>query len=231
MESLVKILIVDDDDVCRELLRETIAGQEVEIFLAADGIEALKFLHADALDILITDLNMPRMDGLKLLAEARGIHPHIVSIIITGYGTLESAIEAIRQGAYDYIQKPFKIGQIEIVTRNAIEKIKILRDKARLLQELEGAYQRVQALETEFRDLTEKGKSPAGEEASEGGYYYLPRHALPLFCLDVPRRTPAEEVLLKLERLMQLKSEGVINEQEFLLLKKTIIGNLEFEKL
>ncbi|NLJ27072.1 MAG: response regulator [Deltaproteobacteria bacterium] len=126
LESPIRILIADDDDLCREILRDAIQGEDVFVKIAADGVDALEMLGSSPFDILITDLNMPRMDGLTLLGHARELHPHILSIIITGFGSLESAIEAIRRGAYDYVQKPFKLEEISVAIRNAKEKITIL---------------------------------------------------------------------------------------------------------
>jgi DNA-binding NtrC family response regulator len=114
VESPVKILVVDDDEICREILKDSIGQWGVEVGLASDGLEGLEKLAAGPFDILITDINMPRMDGLTLLREAKQRYPHILTIIITGYGSLESAIEAIRQGTYDYMQKPFKIEELAV---------------------------------------------------------------------------------------------------------------------
>lgn len=226
METPVRILIVDDDDVCRELLKGAIDSESVEIALAADGMEALQYLRENPVDILITDLNMPHMDGLELLREAGRIHADILTIIITGYGTLESAIAAIRRGAYDYVQKPFKIEQISVVTRNAVDKIKILRDKARLLKELESAYLRVQTLEREFHELS----VPHQELQSQGPYYLASRQTLPLALFEKPRMKGVDTVLGKLERLRQLKKEGTITEKEFIALKRTVLSHLELEE-
>ena len=226
METPVKILIVDDDDVCRELLRGAIDGEGIEISLAADGLEALQCLHASPYEILITDLNMPHMGGLELLAEAVRVCADILTIIITGYGTLESAIEAIRRGAYDYIQKPFKIEQIAVVTRNAVDKIKILRDRAKLLEELESAYHRVQSLEREFHELSVKHK---GLEA-QSPFFLSSRQTLPLSFFEKPQVNNVDVVLGKLERLRQLRREGTISENEFLVLKRTIFSSLELEE-
>lgn len=230
METPVKILVVDDDDVCRELLRGAIEGDGVEIALAADGVEALKSLQKGPCDILITDLNMPHMGGLELLAEASRLYADILTIIITGYGTLESAIEAIRRGAYDYIQKPFKIEQIAVVTRNAVDKIKILRERAKLLEELDAAYRRVQVLEMEFQQLSANHQGLEPENRFPSPYYLSSRHPLPLSFFEKPSRKAVDEVLSKLERLRQLRREGAISENEFAVLKKTVFSSLELEE-
>jgi DNA-binding NtrC family response regulator len=225
LESPVKILVVDDDEVYRELLSDALEELEVEVVLCGDGVEALEKLQESFFDILITDLNMPRMDGLKLVGHARQLYPQILAIIITGYGSLESAIEAIREGAYDYVQKPFKIEQIKIVSRNAIEKIQILRDKAELLKQLEVAYRRLQSLETECHSKQNCGDVAPSQSALEGVYSLSPRQAVPLYFLDTPYE-PSDHILTKLERMKELRREGVITDNEFSLLKKIIINKL-----
>lgn len=230
MEPPIKILIVDDDDVCRELLQEATQEEGVEVILAANGMEALKKLSSGAVDILITDLNMPRMDGLKLLAHAREIYPNILAIIITGYGSMETAIDAIRKGAYDYILKPFKIERIAVVARNAIEKVRILREKTRLLQELELAYRRLQTLETRLHPPEERHEAvKAAEAALVSSVFLFPRHSMPLSVLEAPEEASAR-ILAKLERLQELKREKVIDEREFSALKSVIIDSLGSEK-
>jgi len=221
----IKVLIVDDDQICREILRETLESQEITVALAGDGLEGLDKLSTEPFDILITDLNMPRMDGLTLLQEAREHYPHI---IITGYGSLESAIEAIRKGTYDYIQKPFKIEEIQIVTRNAIEKIKLVREKQRILEELRSAYHKLNQIEAEQGS---RESSPARESDDGLGHTLntislFPRHTLPLALFE---KLPEESggVLAVLERLKDLRQQGIINDGELDLLKKRVLDRLD----
>ena len=227
MDPPIKVLIVDDDQICREILRETLESQEIEVALAGDGLEGLDRLSSQPFDILITDLNMPRMDGLTLLQEAREHYPHILTIIITGYGSLESAIEAIRKGTYDYIQKPFKIEEIQIVTRNAIEKITMLREKQRILEELGLVYRKLNQIEAQ------QGKSEKTPQEGDDGFVQtlntialFPRHMLPLSLFE---KSPDESggVLAVLERLKDLRQQGIINDDELDLLKKRVLGRMD----
>jgi YesN/AraC family two-component response regulator len=224
----IKVLIVDDDQICREILRETLGSQEVEVALACDGIEGLDKLSEEPFDILITDLNMPRMDGLTLLQEAREHYPHILTVIITGYGSLESAIEAIRKGTYDYIQKPFKIEEIQIVTRNAIEKIRMLREKHRILEELGLAYRKLNQIEAQ-RGSREKALSEGADDRSNeilNSMCLFPRHTLPLSLFE---RLPEEpgRVLSVLERLKDLRQQGIINDDELDRLKRRVLDRMD----
>jgi DNA-binding NtrC family response regulator len=222
VDCTLNILIVDDDDLCRGLIGDAIDSENVNIFLASDGIEALSILNEDNIDILITDLNMPKMDGLVLIDHARQINPNIISIIITGFGSLESAIKAIRQGAYDYVQKPFSVERIALVARNAVEKARILRDKTRLLRELDTAYQSLKILETQSGANEESESRKVGHNLSNEAHYVLAQQALPLFYYDSPVHS-SSQLLSHLERLNKLKRSGGISDDEFALLKMRII--------
>jgi YesN/AraC family two-component response regulator len=224
VEQPVKILIADDDAVCCEILRDAIQGEGVEIQLAADGTEALERIYEKPYDILITDLNMPRMDGLTLLRNARQWQPEILAIIISGYASLDSAIEAIHQGAYDYIQKPFKIEEIKVPVRNAIEKVRVLRERANLLQELQAAYQKLKRLEAELHQWQTGESENSDKESPMSSYFLFPGATIPLF--DTPKKDP-DNVLVALERLRELKRSQVIDEDEFERLKKMFLNKTE----
>jgi DNA-binding response OmpR family regulator len=229
VEETIRVLIADDDEVCREILQDAIQKEGVEVVLASDGIEALERLSEDPSDILISDLNMPRMDGLTLLKNARQKHPHILTIIITGYGSLQSAIEAIRLGAYDYIQKPFKIEEITVATRNAIDKVKSGKEKALLLKELEALHHKLELLEA-VRNLGPKeDKGLLSESGSDASLCLFSRSGLPLRFLEVPDESPSR-VLAALESLKELRRDGTIDDLEFQRLKKFIIEKIESGK-
>ncbi|NLI82491.1 MAG: response regulator [Deltaproteobacteria bacterium] len=229
LEQRIKVLIADDDEVCREILEDAIRKEGAEVVLASDGVEALDRLSQEPADILVSDLNMPRMDGLTLLKHARQQHPQILTIIITGYGSLQSAIEAIRLGAYDYIQKPFRIEEITVATRNAIDKVRILREKTFLLKELENLHQKLELLEAarNIRSQEEKGLQAANSK--ESSLCLFSGIGLPLRFLEVPDEDPSR-VLNALENLKELRRDGTISEHEFLRIKKFIIEKIESSK-
>jgi len=230
----VKILIVDDDEVYRDVLKDAIVQENTELSLAASGEEALQLLESSPFDILITDLNMPGIDGLTLLKKARQLYPDILTLIITGYGSLESAVEAIRSGAYDYIQKPFRIDQVAVSTRNAVDRVRILRERQALMEELEKAYLRLQQLEGEARkqgclEESEEEAPLVGEAAHSKGrprMVWVPGRALPLDVLEGPKDAMAQ-VLTDLERLKELRRERIVDEAEFERLKKIILRNVD----
>ena len=123
---MANILIVDDDDALREVLVEAVQGFGHEVKSAGDGVEALQIYRQHKIDLVVTDLKMPQMDGLELLKEIRIIRADAIVLMITGYPTIDSAVHAIRLGAYDYVTKPFKVEHIEVVIRRALEKKRLL---------------------------------------------------------------------------------------------------------
>lgn len=222
----VKIVIADDDDLCRGLIKDSINMNNLDIHLASNGVEALSLVKEKNIDLLITDLNMPQLDGLSLINLSRQINPDIVSIIITGFGSLESAIKAIQQGAYDYVQKPFSVERITVVARNAVEKIRTLKEKSKLLRELETAYQRLKLLESRPQTMEKhEERSETLHPVAKDAYYVLSKSALPLFCYDSSLHS-SSRVLSHLERLSELKREGAVSDHEFDALKEHIIKQL-----
>ena len=121
-----RILIVDDEDDLREMLAETVRSLGHEVESGADGEEGLRLYKQQEFDLVITDLKMPKMDGLTLLREVKLLRPDAVVLMITAYPTIDSAVQAIKLGAYDYVTKPFKIEQIEVVVRRAVEKKRLM---------------------------------------------------------------------------------------------------------
>ena len=109
------VLVVDDDDFVRLSLQHLLEAHGYRVFSAVGGKEALELLEREAIDLVLTDLRMPGMDGLELLARVKGRWPHIAVILLTGYSSLNSAIQALRHGADDYLLKP--CGEQEMIER------------------------------------------------------------------------------------------------------------------
>ncbi len=115
-----RILIVDDEEAVRELLAKTLTMADYDAETVSDGPAALDRLRAAEYDLLITDLKMPGMDGLSVIREARRLRPDLAVIIITGYSTEASAIEAINLGVSGYLTKPFRLPRILATTARAL---------------------------------------------------------------------------------------------------------------
>ena len=144
-----RVLVVDDEKSMRELLAITLERQGYEVSVAEDGEVAIQAVRRDGFDVIITDLRMPNADGLQVLRAAKEHTPETVVIVITAVGSTETAVEAMKLGAYDYITKPFKLDEIHLIIRRALER-KRLRD--------ENLYLRKQ-LETQHRFDNIVGKS------------------------------------------------------------------------
>src|SRR5208282_1051683 len=118
---MARILIVDDQDMMRDSLAGTLAREGHEVIAANDGPAAVSRLSSSRFDLLITDLKMPKMTGLELLAEARKTRPEMPVVLMTAFATVNTAVEAMKLGAYDYIQKPFDGEQIKLLVDRALE--------------------------------------------------------------------------------------------------------------
>jgi len=135
------LLFVDDEPVLRSLMAERLSGQGFDVVEAENGERALELLDQFAFDIIITDLRMPGMDGTQVIEAARERYPGIIGIVITGYGTLKDAVEAIKMGASDFIAKPFQFDELLHVLHKALEQRRLASENAYLRSQLEERYQ------------------------------------------------------------------------------------------
>jgi DNA-binding NtrC family response regulator len=135
-----KILVVDDDREMASLLFDVLRGEGFSVLPLSDSLEALRILQREEFDVLITDLKMKGLKGLDLLEEAKKVIPLTPVIIITAFGTIESAIQAMKMGAYDYITKPFQMDQIVLTVKKALENRWLKKEVARLKKEMESRY-------------------------------------------------------------------------------------------
>ena len=139
-ESQKHLLIVDDEQALREAIAERLADHGFLVEQAASGEQALQRLAEFAFDILITDLRLPGIDGGKVIDAALERYPEIIAIVITGYGTVKDAVEAIKQGAADFITKPFQFDALLHVLRSALEQRRLKSENAYLRSQLEDRY-------------------------------------------------------------------------------------------
>ena len=134
------LLIVDDEAALREAIAERLGDHGFLVEQASSGEEALDRLAAFAFDVIITDLRLPGIDGRKVLDSAIERYPEIIAIVITGFGTVKDAVEAIKQGAADFITKPFQFDALMHVLRSAIEQRRLKSENAYLRSQLEQRY-------------------------------------------------------------------------------------------
>ncbi len=118
----IRVLVVDDEPGMRDLLSYELGSQGYQVVTANDGMEAISVVRSQPIDLVISDIKMPRMDGVTALEEIKKINPNIEVIMATGYGTIETAVSAMKKGAYDFIQKPYNVNEIGALLEKALEK-------------------------------------------------------------------------------------------------------------
>jgi two-component system response regulator PilR (NtrC family) len=133
-----RILVVDDEPSMREFLEILLVRQKCKVDLAAGGQQAIDLLGQKEFDVVITDLKMPRISGLDVLRAVREKRDTTEVILVTAFATAETAISAMKEGAYDYLTKPFKVDEIVVTIERALEKRRLVQDNAALRQELSG---------------------------------------------------------------------------------------------
>ncbi len=160
-----RILIVEDERSMRELLKMLLEGENYDVVTASDGLDGKEYIERDIFDLVISDIKMPGLDGFGLLKIIKEISPETLVIMITAFGTNEYAIEAMKLGAYDYINKPFNIDEIRIIVNKAIEKkrlseqLKVLREKVETEYSLENIIGQSQCMQELFRLLPKIAQS------------------------------------------------------------------------
>jgi len=136
MKEQIKVLIVDDEESFRDLLVQRFSRKGCLVKGVGTGEAALKTLMEEAFQVAVFDLKMPGMDGLELLRRARQLEDNLQVIMLTGHGTTESAIEAMKMGAYDYLTKPCNLAELEITIQKAFEKRQLLEENSGLKEVL-----------------------------------------------------------------------------------------------
>ncbi len=132
-----KILVVDDEAIIRESLRDWLSDSGYQVLTAEDGPHALELIEKEAPGIAIVDLVMPGMDGIELLKKAKEISPNIEVIVITAYASIPTAIAAMKEGAYDYVEKPFSPERVELLIKKLIEHMDLVEENISLHQKLD----------------------------------------------------------------------------------------------
>lgn len=140
MQKKTKILVVDDEAILRESMRDWLADVGHDVLTAENGESALKIIREEKPSVAVIDLVLPGIDGLELLSKAKQIKPDIQVIIITAYGSVATAISAIKAGAYDYIEKPFSPEKVELLISKLVERQSLLEENISLRQKLEDKY-------------------------------------------------------------------------------------------
>ena len=135
-----RILVVDDEFLLRDSIRIVLEKEGYEVLTAADGEEALQQLASRPPQVVISDIKMPKMDGIQLLKAIKSEHPEVEVVMLTGYPTIEAAVNSIKLGAYDYVTKPFKISNLNLTVAQALERQRLSREVGEL-KALVGLYE------------------------------------------------------------------------------------------
>lgn len=137
--SSVPALVVDDEDGVRELLAEHLAARGIQVTAVADGVAAIEEIgrQAGRYGLVFADLHLPKSDGMAVLEAARAANASAYVVIITGYATLDTAIRAVRLGAYDYVTKPFSLGQIDVILKRIEDRVSLESENRRLLHRMD----------------------------------------------------------------------------------------------
>jgi len=206
MTAQERILIVDDEDQMRELLAKILEKNGYQVTPAADGGSALGLLEKESMDLVVTDVRMPGMDGMEALKAIKELNPDTGVIIMTAFGSIDQAVQAVKEGAHDYISKPFKIDEMLLTIRKALEERRLRREVTTLRQELRTRYHfenligKSRAMQEVFRLIEQVatsrstvmiyGKSGTGKELVARAIHYNSLRStkafVPVNCAAIP---------------------------------------------
>jgi DNA-binding response OmpR family regulator len=225
----LNILIVDDDKNLLSTMKAILTGegQSNIVTLCNDGQKAIQLCRNKKYDLIITDLMMPGANGLEVLKESRKIDPETLVVLVTGFASLETAVQAIREGAYDYITKPFKLDEIRIVVNNAREKIQLIRENRNLIEELQQAYEQLNMMKKLMGvGVDEIDREHEKKEKENELRPVIAGSMLPFYYSDKIKKDHSP-ILSDLERIAMLREKGLLTEEEFSLCKSKLLMDIK----
>ncbi|MBI3989567.1 MAG: sigma-54-dependent Fis family transcriptional regulator [candidate division NC10 bacterium] len=214
MGEAIKILVVDNDQEMVDLLMEYLSREGYAVIAAKSGQEALGRLSEVPFDMVVSDLKMEGIDGMGVLKAVKRVCPETPVILITAFGTIESAIEAIKEGAFHYLTKPFKLGELKVTIERALEHKRLREENVRLRREVEGRYrfgniigrsrrmqelfELIPAVAASVSNVLITGESGTGKELiAKAIHYNSPRKErpfLPINCAALPEQLLESEL-------------------------------------
>ncbi len=138
---MAKVLVIDDEKSIRNTLKDILEYEKHQVELAEDGPSGLELFNQNSYDVVLCDIKMPNMDGLEVLAKANDINPEVPVIMISGHGNIDTAVDAIKKGAYDFIEKPLDLNRLLVTIKNALEKTDLVVETKRLKKKINKRYQ------------------------------------------------------------------------------------------
>lgn len=134
--TITKILVVDDEPLMRSFLAESLRRMQYEVEIAADGKAALDILKKSDIEVVISDMKMPKMTGLELVKEGKKLYPHLIFIVMTAFGTIENAVQAMQEGAFHYLLKPFTLDALTALLEKAKNHLALVQENHYLKREV-----------------------------------------------------------------------------------------------
>jgi len=211
-----KILVVDDELFVRELLEEYFSKLDFEVMVASSGPEALKLVAENRFRVALIDLKMSDMDGIEVLRKVRELDENLIVILMTGYPTVESSVEAMRTGAYDYVIKPFRLNELKDIISRAIKEHQVRCEISHIKS-------RLAVLEQRLAGLTDGSASASSEKKGKRGSAMVK----PDGCTRSQVVSEDDlDIESQIERWGKLLKEGLITQQEFEANKNRILSTV-----
>jgi DNA-binding NtrC family response regulator len=143
-----KILIADNDKLIRDVIKSLLSKEGYVVALANDGFDALRILKTEDVGLVLTALKMSGVNGIEILKYALRVNPDIAVVILTTFGDLEATLQAVKEGAYDYLTKPFKVEEIAFLVEKAYKRSILINENRELLRNLRDTYQDMEVIKT-----------------------------------------------------------------------------------
>lgn len=215
----IKILIVDDEKAVADILKDILSDKERSVNVCYDGPAGIESIQKNFYDLIIVDLVMPKVGGLDILRYVKKINPDVLVIIFTGHASLETAVMAVKEGAYDYIRKPCKLEEIKIVVENAIEKIKLYRENRELLRKLQDSHNELMVLKQE-KDMVLKQEEDDDKKIASINFF---SSNMPSLHYIYDNSSNPNNYIDKLQALSSLKERGDLTDNEFKIFKRNLL--------
>jgi DNA-binding NtrC family response regulator len=187
--EIYRILIVEDDDLMQRMLQDSLTQSGYDLTIASDGMEGLTKFRDSYYDLVLLDIKLPKMDGIKLLQKIKEISPDEIVIIMTAFGSVETAVQAMKMGAYDYITKPFLSNELVLIIQNGLELQKLKKENILLRNELkhkfslgniigkskemQEIYQLIETIASSSSTVLIQGESGTGKEIVAEAIHHL----------------------------------------------------------
>lgn len=213
-KSDFKILVAEDDAMVREVIVKFLTEEKYPVVVANDGIEAIKLLRLEDVKLVLTDLRMPGADGMEVLRAAVSNDPNIAVVLLTAYGTLDTALEAMREGAYDYIVKPFVMQQLLLVVRNAFRMANLVEENHQLSYYLKEMYRNLEAIKMKGSNKVNSGEKGVNKKKERSKKPDVPDIAQKKAVDDKNISQPENDNLKKYSRLInELKNAELLYDE------------------